>query len=348
VVQRESVGPGEKYGDNPELTEALKGHLEIESGEVGVKAGAKAEHFNLGRSHMRFVELYIPMRDAGTNSVIGVIEVYRIPTALSQAIDAGTALTWMISIGIGLFLYIVLFWIVQRADRIIRSQQERLIESETMGAVGELASAVAHGIRNPLSSIRSSAELWHDAPSAVGVESARDIISEVHRIDRWIRELLTYSELPDYQKDAVDPQPLIEECIAGLRREITRRRVTVELSLPHGLPKIQANASLLMQVLNNLLCNALEAMPADGGRIVIAGTRQASHRKVEIKISDSGAGIDPADIERIYQPFFTTKASGLGVGLTLVRRIVKRFGGHVHISSIRGNGTVITLAFLTA
>ena len=112
---------------------------------------------------MRFVELYIPLRETSTGPVIGVVELYRIPFALARAIDAGTVLTWMISLGIGLFLYGVLFWIVRRADRLIRSQQERLIESETLGALGEMASAVAHGIRNPLASIRSC--LLYTSPS---------------------------------------------------------------------------------------------------------------------------------------------------------------------------------------
>ena len=103
-----------RLGHNPELNEALQGRLEIESGEVGEQGAAKAEHVNLGKSRMRFVEMYIPIRDAATNAVIGVVEVYRIPIALSRAINAGTALTWMISIGIGLFLYLVLFWIVRR------------------------------------------------------------------------------------------------------------------------------------------------------------------------------------------------------------------------------------------
>lgn len=339
---------GTNYGSNPELAEALQGQLAIESGEVGAKGAAKAEHFYLGKTRMRFVELYIPMRDAGTNAVLGVIEVYRIPKALSQAINAGTGLAWMISIGIGLFLYVVLFWIVRRADRLIRAQQAQLIESETMGAVGEMASAVAHGIRNPLSSIRSSAELWQDAPGAPGTGSAHDIMVEVDRIEQWIRELLTYSRSSDCRQEAVDPRPLIEECIAGFAREGERRQVRFELALPPGLPKIQANGALLMQALNNLICNALEAMPAGGGAIRIAGNSEAGRREVDIAISDTGAGIDPADIGKIDQPFFTTKAKGLGVGLTLVRRIVRRFGGRMHIESTRGKGTVITLAFLRA
>lgn len=340
------LGQGKKYGDNPELTEALKGNLELESGEVGAEAIAKAEHLHLGKSRMRFVEMYIPMRAGRTKEIIGVVEVYRIPNALTQAIEAGTVLTWMISIGVGLFLYLVLFWIVRRADQLIRSQQERLIESETMSALGEMASAVAHGIRNPLSSIRSSAELWHDAPGAVGVESANDIMSEVYRIEQWIRELLTYSQPPDYRTEAVGLKPLIERCIAGFAREAKRRQVRIELSLPDGLPDIRASAALLMQVLNNLVCNALEAMPAQGGTIVIAG--RAGHKEVGIEISDTGAGIAPENIAKVCQPFFTTKAKGLGVGLTLVQRIVKRLGGRVGIASTHGKGTMVTLHFSIA
>ena len=343
-----SLRPGKKYGLNPELAGALDGKLEIESGEVGERARAKAEHVNLGKTRMRFVEMYIPMRNAGSGAIIGVVEIYRIPHALSQAINSGTRLTWMISLGIGLFLFLVLFWIVQRADQHIRAQQERLIESETMVAVGEMASAIAHGIRNPLSSVRSSAELWHDTPGAIGAESARDIIADVDRIDQRIRALLTCSALPDYRPEAIDPRALIQACVAGFDEEMKQKSVTLALSLPHGLPRIRANSLLLMQVLNNLVSNALDAMPAAGGAIVIAGTSLPGKREVAIAISDTGSGIDPAHITHLGQPFFTTKAKGLGVGLTLVRRIVRRFGGRIHIESAHGKGTVITLGFLSA
>lgn len=339
---------GKKYGDNPELNEALQGRLEIESGEVGASGAAKAEHVNLGKARMRFVEMYIPIRDAATKAVIGVVEVYRIPVALSRAINAGTALTWMISIGVGLFLYLVLFWIVRRADLLIRSQQERLIESETLAALGEMAAAVAHGIRNPLASIRSSAELWQDAPRALGGESANDIIAESERIEQWIRGLLTYSQLSDYRKEAVDVRPLIAQCVAGLERESKRRQAGIALALPAELPPIQANAALLTQALHNVLCNALEAMPDEGGQIAIRAHSTPGGRQVEIEVSDTGAGIAQGDIANICQPFFTTKAKGLGVGLILVRRIVKRFGGQVRIASTEGQGTVVTLVFPAA
>jgi signal transduction histidine kinase len=339
---------GRRFANNPELAEALEGHLAIESGEVQDRPTKKAEHDYLGTSRMRFVELYIPLRSAGGSSVIGVVELYRLPVALTRAIDAGAALTWMISIGIGLFLYAVLFWIVRRADRLIRFQQQRLIESETMSALGEMASAVAHGIRNPLASIRSSAELWQEAPQAAGAEAANDIISEVHRIECWIRELLTYSTPPDYRKEATAPGPVIARSLESFARELKRRKVSVELSLPPGLPQVQANAALLAQALNNLISNALEAMPAGGGTIAIACSSKPGARQVGIEVRDTGSGIAPENLGRVCQPFYTTKANGLGVGLTLVRRIARRFGGDLHIDSVPGGGTAVTLVFPVA
>jgi signal transduction histidine kinase len=342
------LGTGKKFGDNPELNESLEGHLEIESGEVGNEERPKDEHYSLGQSKMHFVETYIPLRDPHSNAVIGVVEFYRIPTALFAAINAGKMLIWL-TFGAGaIFLYVALFWIVRRADQVIRSQQERLIESETMGALGEMASAVAHGVRNPLASIRSSAELWMDADSGPARESAADIISEVDRVEKWVRELLTYSQPPDYQTEAVDLAAVIAQSTSGFEREAKRRMVALRTTLPDTLPKIRGNASLLVQAFNNLLSNALDALPAEGGEIHVDGHLAGAGQQVVIVVRDSGVGIAAADIEKIHQPFFTTKPKGLGVGLTLVGRIVKRSGGAIQIASTPGKGTTITLNLLAA
>jgi two-component system sensor histidine kinase HydH len=342
------LGQGRELGDNPELNEALKGHLEIESGVVGEEDRPKDEHFALGKSRMHFVETYIPVRGVDGKAVIGVVEFYRIPNALFDAIHAGQRLIWMIAIGAGIFLYLALIWVVRRADQVIRSQQERLIESETMGALGEMASAVAHGVRNPLASIRSSAELWHDGEPGAGAESAADIISEVDRVEKWVRELLTYSQPRDYQPEEVDLAAVISQSTAGYFREFKRRGVTLQSSLPESLPKVRGNASLLVQAFNNLISNALEAMPPESGQISITGRLASGGQKIVIVINDTGSGISSGDIKKIYKPFFTTKAKGLGVGLTLVSRIVTRFGGEIHIASAPGQGTTITLNFLIA
>jgi two-component system, NtrC family, sensor histidine kinase HydH len=340
------LGEGKKLGNNPELDEALEGHLEIESGVIGKEDRPKDEHLSLGQSEMKFVEIYMPVRDPKSRSVVGVVEVYRIPNALFEAINAGIRLIWMIALVSGLLLYVTLFWIVRRADQLIRCQQEQLVESQTMGAVGEMASAVAHGIRNPLASIRSSAELWHDSVGDAGVESAGDIIAEVDRVEKWIRELLTYSQPQDYLAEAVDLNAVVAYSMDGFSREAERRGVRIQSLLSADLPRVQANAALLNQVFNNLIANALEAMSNEGGRITLDARVTSKH--VVVSISDTGHGIAPAHLEKICTAFFTTKPKGLGVGLTLVRRIVKRFGGSMHLESTYGKGATITLNFLSA
>jgi signal transduction histidine kinase len=339
---------GKKFGDNEELDEALEGHVAIETGVVGEEDRPKDEHFSLGWSKMHFVETYIPIRDMRSKSVVGVVEYYRIPTALFEAIGAGQRLIWLIALGAGSILYLTLFWLVRRADQVIRCQQERLIESETMGAVGEMASAVAHGVRNPLASIRSSAELLQDGCHGPATESAVDIISEVDRMEKWVRELLTYSQPHDYKPEAVDLAAVIEQSTTGYAREAKRRKVALEAALPEGLPKIRGNAALLIQVFNNLVSNALEAMPDHGGHIRVSAGPASSGQQVTVVVRDTGSGIGAADIDKIQHPFFTTKPKGLGVGLTLANRIVKRFGGAIQIASNPGYGTTVTLTLLTA
>jgi signal transduction histidine kinase len=344
----ERLGPGRKLGDNDELDEALEGHVEIETGVVGEEERPKDEHFSLGFSKMHFVETYIPIYDIRSHAIVGVVEYYRTPNALFAAIGAGQRLIWLIALGAGVFLYLTLFWMVRRADQVIRCQQERLIESETMGAVGEMASAVAHGVRNPLASIRSSAELLQDGADGAAAESAADIISEVDRMENWVRELLTYSQPQDYKPEAVDLAAVISQSTTGYAREAKRRRVALEAALAEGLPKIQGNAALLVQVLNNLVSNALEAMPDDGGQISVSAGPASGGQQVTVVVRDTGAGIGAADIDKIQHPFFTTKPKGLGVGLTLANRIVKRFGGAIQIASKPGHGTTVTLTLLTA
>jgi signal transduction histidine kinase len=340
--------PGKRLGANPELDEALEGHVEIETGVVGEEDRPKDEHFSLGASKMHFVETYIPIRELKSRAIVGVVEYYRTPNALFEAIHAGQRLIWLIALGAGIFLYLTLFWMVRRADQVIRFQQMRLIESETMGAVGEMASAVAHGVRNPLASIRSSAELLQDEVTNLAAESAADIISEVDRMEKWVRELLTYSQPQDYKPEAVDLAAVILQSTGGYAREARRRKVALDTALPLALPKIRGNAALLIQVCNNLVSNALEAMPDHGGEVKVSAAAESGGQQVVVVIRDTGAGIAAADIDRILQPFFTTKPKGLGVGLTLANRIVKRFGGALHIASKPGQGTTVTLTFLTA
>jgi signal transduction histidine kinase len=338
---------GQRFDRNEELDEALTGVVAVESGITGREENPKQEHKFLNDDPVPFVETYIPIRHPATQQVIGAIELYRIPRALFETIAAGRRRVWAFDILGGLFLYIAMFGIVYRGARLINSQQERLVESETMSAMGEMASAVAHGIRNPLASIRSSAELSLCEKGSTCNGCSRDIIAEVDRLERWIRDLLTYSQPEDGTLEKVSLPTVVRRSLESFRGEAARRGIHVEVHLPPSLPPVQADEALLEQVLNSVVANAVEAMP-QAGCIRICGQVEARARRVTVAIADTGVGIPQHQLDKIFTPFYTTKPRGMGVGLSLARRIVRRFGGDITLQSREGHGTTVNLQLLTA
>src|SRR5215813_11863684 len=188
---------GKRFDDNDELEQALRGSITIESGAIAADQN-KPEHVGLvtkatERDSDRFVEEYLPIRDEAGKNVIAVIELYKAPRALFRSIDEGVRFVWIsVTIG-GLLLYLAFFWIVRRADVLMRAQRERLVEAETLSALGEMAAAIAHGIRNPLASIRSAAEVAREEDRRGADECLRDIMTQTDRLDGWVRELLAAS-----------------------------------------------------------------------------------------------------------------------------------------------------------
>ena len=333
---------GKKFADNEELDEALAAELVVNSGVM-----SKEEHVVFQQSGVRyFIETYVPLWDHDHKNVIGVVELYRTPDALFEAIHNGQRLIWACAILGGAFLYAALFWIVRRADGTMREQQRRLIETETLTAIGEMASAVAHGIRNPLASIRTSAELTLDSHDDTTRECAQDIIAAVDRTERWVRELLSFSRPVAGGADTIELNPVVRNSAETYAREMAKREIALTLQLDDRLPAVRGNASMLGQVINSLITNAIDAMSARG-RLAIT-SRLAGPSQVEVCIIDTGSGIKPHDIAAVLKPFHTTKAKGLGLGLPLAKRIVERYGGTLAIASTHGEGTTVTLRLSAA
>jgi len=326
---------GQRFTDNPELERALAGELVVHGDRIDGH-GEKAEHATLDERVGYFVEIYFPVRDA-KGQVVGAVELYKTPRALFAAIQTAERAVWLGALLGGAFLYLTLFWLVRRADRVIRTQQERLVESETLAAVGEVGSAVAHGIRNPLAAIRSSAELAQETDDPTGREAARDIIAEVDRMESWVRDLLSYSRPIAGMATNVDLAAIIRESLGNFDREAARG-VTTVAELQPGLPVVRGDPLLLGQVLGSLLANAYEAV-GQGGRVSVR-VRQASPN-VLVQVSDDGPGMSEQQLARIFRPFYTTKPKGLGAGLPLARRIIERFGGAISVSSAPGRGTTV-------
>jgi two-component system sensor histidine kinase HydH len=337
---------GQRFEDNPDLQQALRGTLATKTGTV--EAAKKSEHVSFKENLQYFVESYIPIWSTAPERVIGVVEVYKVPTALFQAIARGTRLVWGSTLLGGLFLYSALFWIVRRATLVMRRQGEQLLEAETLATVGEMASTMAHNIRNPLASIRSSAEIVRDVDDVYQVrQHAEDIMAEVDRVEHWLRELLTYARPLPHTPRPVSLADVVQQTVQYFARELARQKVQLLVDIADALPSIQADASLLQQALHSLLANALDAMP-HGGTLTLRSQALPDRHAVQLQISDTGHGIAKDHIARVFRPFFTTKHKGLGVGLGLAKRIVERHGGTIALSSTVGQGTTVSLRFPTA
>jgi signal transduction histidine kinase len=254
----------------------------------------------------------------------------------------GQRLLWGAAFAAGVFLYLALFWIVRRAHGLIELQREQLIEAEAMAVVGEMSSAVAHGLRNPLASIRSSAELvlGGDLP-ADAREYTGDIVAQVDRLERWIRQLLTYAKPSQARLEAVDINAVLRETLEGYRHDLERQKTDLRLDLAPDLPPVRGEAVLLGQLLGSLISNAGEAL-REGGEIALRSKRDGD-QGVLVEVADNGPGLARENADKVFKPFFTTKQKGLGLGLPIVRRGIERLGGSIVFSSEPGQGTVVQL-----
>ena len=338
---------GRNFGANKDLDAALIGTVVVEKKTDHERIHGKAEYEQLRPADDLFIEMYVPVKDLQTGQVIAAIEFYKNPRALTSVLSQ---LRNYIALGaavFGLVLFVSLFWLVRRADRTMQFQERQLVENETLAAVGEMSSVVAHGIRNPLAAIRSSAELIIESPGNSVADAAHDIVAQSDRLGSWVRELLAYTRPADGTPQAVGLESLVRSCLQDFSRECERRHIGARAHLPDDLPEVRGDSLAMGQVLRSLLANALDAVP-EGGRIDVRATVDPGGRGVTLTVQDNGRGMTPAQRERVGKPFFTTKTHGMGLGLALARRVIERAGGSFRIDSEPGRGTLVSIMLLTA
>jgi PAS domain S-box-containing protein len=215
-----------------------------------------------------------------------------------------------------------------------RGELERqLVQSASLASLGELAAGVAHEIRNPIGMIRSSAQLLDGASGL----SERDrtllgvIVKESTRVAETITEFVGFAAPTKPNVAACDVAPLLERAETMLRAEAERRGIRIEVSIEPGLPKVLVDPELLHRVLANLVLNAMQVQ-GRGGWVGLSAQRAGSGELV-LHVRDLGPGIPEADLERIFQPFFSRRAGGTGLGLSIVQRIVTATGGRISVAS---------------
>jgi len=237
----------------------------------------------------------------------------------------------------------------------VEEQEERERLRDRLAALGEMAAQMAHEIRNPLTSIGVSASLLRRRLAAKGepVDLLEKIGAELGRIESTIAHCLEYARPLIPGPVSTDPAALLDEAIALARLRRGSDGVRVERRYGAGLTHVACDRSLIRESLINILVNAYEALDGHGTISVSAecaylrpggdAAAGAAERLLIIRISDSGPGVPPELIDRIFYPFFTTKTSGSGIGLASARKAVESHGGWLDVESEPGKSTTFTL-----
>lgn len=224
-----------------------------------------------------------------------------------------------------------------------RAMQEQLARADRLAAAGELAAGVAHEVNNALVGILGQADL---AREATDVATLHDALQRVEiqglRIAEILQDLLGFARPQTPQRVAVDLNVLVRDTLALMLHDLGRHGVRAETSLPPSLPAVLADAKQIQQVLVNLITNAAQAMHAQAsGTLLVRAHSDAG--LVHVEVEDSGPGIPAETLPRIFDPFFSTKDTGTGLGLSVSYAIVHAHGGDLTVRSTPGHGTTFTL-----
>jgi signal transduction histidine kinase/putative methionine-R-sulfoxide reductase with GAF domain len=232
---------------------------------------------------------------------------------------------------------------IQQTTADLRRTEAQLIRSEKLAALGQLAAGIAHEIRNPLTSINILIHSLRDKPSDEErhQEDLRVIEEEIHRINEIVDQFLRFAKPAPPLLQESDVLSLFEETLHLLKPQIEKQRISVQKEFP-SLPPAVLDREQMKQVILNLLLNALQAMPG-GGLLRLSGQVLEDNRWIQLSIQDTGVGIPPEDMNKLFDPFFSTKEGGVGLGLSIAHRIIDQHRGKIQMESTPGKGTLFTL-----
>ena len=232
------------------------------------------------------------------------------------------------------------------ANRHLEEAEAQVRRADRLAALGQLTAGLAHELRNPLGTLKTSAELLERkvaGDNEIAREMAGYITQEVDRINSLITRFLDFARPRNLRMEKTSLHAMLDQAIDRFDREKSgaAASVTVFKNYSPDVPPVNIETELMEHVITNLLSNAAQASPA--GAVVTVKTRltdTAEGQKAEIAVIDRGSGIDPKHMENIFNPFFTTKAAGVGLGLSIVSKIVDEHGGQITVESTPGEGSV--------
>jgi signal transduction histidine kinase len=227
--------------------------------------------------------------------------------------------------------------------------EKRLFEAEHLSKVGQLAAGIAHEIRNPLNYISLAidhlkSELLPVCGGRGGeLESIADNIKEeVRKANYMVLNFMNYGRPLKLRLQMVRYPDLINKAMTLLQDRLRESHIEVAREIPEGLPLMHVDPELMRNCLCNFISNAAQAMP-EGGKITLGARIDTEEKVFLLTFSDQGVGIEPQDLEKVFQPYFTTKEAGIGLGLAITERIIKEHGGGLEVQSLPGEGTTFTV-----
>ncbi len=220
----------------------------------------------------------------------------------------------------------------------VKQLQEQMELRERLTALGEMSAGIAHELRNPMAVIAGYLNLLAKKQDGAGKAVIKDVLAEISGMNRIISDLLTFARPTALNRTVVNMRELIETCVSTvLQAKGADARITKVLELGEGTAPV--DEVLMRQALGNPIQNAIEAMPAGGMLTVMMQT----DKDVHITVQDTGSGIPPEHLRKVFLPFFTTKDTGVGMGLALTHKIITAHGGRVEVESKEGAGTKFTV-----
>ncbi|MBI5555377.1 MAG: cache domain-containing protein [Elusimicrobia bacterium] len=227
----------------------------------------------------------------------------------------------------------------------LKEAQKKLLQSEKMAALGQIAAAVSHELKNPLTGIKMAAYFLRNKVSREDSEANKSlsaIESEADRANKIVMEILTFSQPISPIFNSIQVNEVLAEILPLQEYQAERHDIKVTKRLQENIGAVKADRDQLKQIFDNLINNALQAMGAGGELTVIT---LAEKNIIKVKIKDTGTGIQEENLKSIFQPFFTTKDKGIGLGLSIVNEIVKKHQGTISVESRLGLGTTFIVSF---
>jgi two-component system, sporulation sensor kinase E len=317
---------GEAIGKR--LDERIRG---LDWGSLTQSSGPVSHDMEIFYPQNRFINFYIvPLVIEQRNSAAGIADSGRpgLPVRTTGAEEVGHVM-------------------ILRDITESRRSAQQTIESERLNALMLLAAGVAHEIGNPLNSLhihlqlmQRSVQKLHDGEKAELEQSIEIARSEVNRLDSIVTQFLKAIRPSPPQLRPENVNTIVEEAVRFFTPELQDREIVVEQELRSDLPLLQLDRDQMKQAFYNVIKNSLEAMHR-GGRLRIRSDVDDAH--VIIRFADTGGGMSAENLSRVFEPYFTTKASGTGLGLLIVRRIVREHGGELSIESSAGKGLTVTI-----